>query len=177
MNWHRAIRAAEAGAVGAFIVCAALYLSLVVLALEAYPFDAGDQIVRAALISLVFAAAVAGGTISGRTLGAGWFRSVTSALAAHFLASALFFGLLPQTQPFDGWGSYLAVEFVVAVVTITLVCASGLSWLGKILVMIAAAVSLMVSLPFEDIGPGLIPALAGISCWVVLPALAGLFLE
>ncbi len=71
----------------------------------------------------------------------------------------------------------MAVEFVVAVVTITLVCASGLSWLGKILVMIAAAVSLVVSLPFEDIGSGLIPALAGISCWVVLPALAGLFLE
>lgn len=67
----------------------------------------------------------------------------------------------------------MAVEFVVAVVTITLVCASGLSWLGKILVMIAAA----VSLPFEDIGSGLIPALAGISCWVVLPALAGLFPE
>lgn len=177
VNWYRAVRAAEAGAVGAFMVCAALYLALVVLALEAYPFGAGDPVVRAALISFTIAAAVAGGTISGRSLGAGWFRSVISALAAHIFASALAFGLLPRSQPFDGWGSYLAVEFAGAVAATTLLCASGLSWAGKALVVVIAVVLLLISLPYEAAGPGLIPALAGISCWVVLPALAGLFLD
>lgn len=177
MNWHRAVRAAEAGTVGAFMVCAALYLSLVILALESYPFDAGGQTVRTASISLVIAAAVAGGTISGRALGAGWLRSAASALAAHVLTSALAFGLLPPSQPFDGWGSYLAIEFAVSVTAITLLCASGSFWLGKVSVAGAATVLLLVSLPFEDIGPGLVPALAGISCWVLLPAVAGSFLE
>lgn len=177
MNRRRAIRAAGAGAVGAFLVCAALYLSLVVLALGAYPFGTGDSAVRIALISFLITAATIGGTISGRALGAGWFRSAGSALSAHAVSSGLSVGLLPRLQPFDGWGSYLAVEFAAAVTITVLLCASGLSWRGRMLVAGFAVFLLLISLPFEYIGPGLVPALAGISCWIVLPALAGLFLE
>lgn len=177
MNRRRATLAARAGAAGAFVVCAALYFSLVVLALGAYPFGTGEPVVRIASISFVVAAAVAGGAISVRALGAGWPRSAGSAFAAHAVSSVLAFGLLPRLQIFDGWGSYLAIEFILAVTTTILLCVSELSRRGKISVLGVAVFLLLFFLPFENIGSGLIPALAGISCWVILPAVAGLFLE
>lgn len=159
------------------MVCTALYLSLVVLALEAYPFGTGDPAVRVALASFVFISAVAGSVLPGRALGAGWLRCVISAFGAHAVASALAFGLLPSLEPFDGWGSYLAIEFAVAVTITVLLCASDLSWPARLSVVGVATVSLLISLPFENIGLGLIPALAGVFCWITLPALASLLLE
>lgn len=157
------------------MVSAALYLSLVVLALEAYPFGADDLAVRLGLVSFVFAAAVVGSAISGRNLGAGWFRSALSALVAHIVACTLAFGVLPRLEPFDGWGSYLAVEFAVALAISVLLCASGISWWARLLVVGVAATSLSASLSLESYGPGVIPALVGITLWAILPALAALF--
>lgn len=177
MNRRRAGRAAAAGAAGALMVSAALYLSLAVVVLEAYPLGGGSSIAWIALILLLFLVAVIGSAIFGRVLGAGWLRSFGSALSAHAAASALAFGLLPLIEPFDGWGSYLAVEFAVAITVTVLLCAAGLRGTGKLLVIGIGAVLLLASLPFESLGPGLIPALAGIVCWTLLPAVAGLFID
>lgn len=156
------------------MVLAALYLFLTLLLGSTFPSSSGSQLAGGLMLVLLAAVAVCAGAISARSLGAGWAKSAISASVSHLVAVGLAFGALPVFEPFDGWGSYLDVEFAVAVTLTTLLAASGMSRRGGASVVFIAALLLAVSLPFDGIGPGLIPALAGFLCWILLPALAGL---